>query len=185
MQLPGGIPMFGVTGASGSGKTTVLEVLVRVLKQRGWRVATLKHTPAGFTLDRPGKDSWRFARAGAEAVLLHSPGAWAVLGFPPHPLDPLRLGEALAAFYRALALPPPDLILVEGHHALDIPSIHVQGARGRAPGPRCLALVNGPQEAEHLADLVERTLGLTRPGQNPGSGGTAGAERGTREASQG
>ena len=183
--MPGGIPMFGVTGASGSGKTTVVEVLVRVLRQRGWRVATLKHAPAGFALDRPGKDSWRFARAGAEAVLLHSPGAWAALGHCGHPLDPLRLGEGLAAFYRALALPPPDLILVEGHHDLDIPSIHVQGGRPRAPGPRCLALVHDPQEAERLADLVEQALGLTGPGSSRGPDGAAGTESGTGEGSDG
>lgn len=176
--MSGGIPMFGITGASGSGKTTVLEALVRVLRQRGWRVAALKHTPAGFTLDRPGKDSWRLARAGAEAVLLHSSGAWAALGHSAEPLDPLRLGQALVAFCRALALPPPDLILVEGHHDLHIPSVHVQGGRQRTPGPGCLALVHGPQDAEHLADLVERALGLSRPGHaRPGAASAAASVR--------
>lgn len=182
--MPSGIPMFGVTGASGSGKTTLLEALVRVLKQRGWRVATLKHTPAGFTIDRPGKDSWRLARAGAEAVLMHSPRAWAVLGYAAQPPDPLRLGEALAAFYRALALPPPDLLLVEGHHDLDIPSVHVQDGR-RPPGPRCLALVHGAEEAEGLADLVEQALGLTGRRSNPQLGDATGTGISAREGPEG
>ncbi|MDI6894091.1 MAG: molybdopterin-guanine dinucleotide biosynthesis protein B [Bacillota bacterium] len=175
--MPDDIPMFGVTGTSGSGKTTLLEALIRVMRDRGWRVVALKHTPGGFSLDRPGKDSWRFARAGAEAVLLHSPQNWALLGQPGHPLDPSRLGVALAAFYRSLGLPPPDVILVEGHHGLDIPSVHVQTPDlHRDPGPRCLARVHGPEEAEHLADLIEQTLGLDSPNRRrfadnpPGTG---------------
>lgn len=156
-----GVPMFGVTGASGSGKTTVMEALVSALRARGWRVAALKHSPGGFALDHPGKDSWRLARAGAQFVLLHSPAAWAVMGHTAEPLPPARLGMALAAFCQCLGLAPPDLLLVEGHHDLGIPSVHVQGADGRRePGPGCLALVQGPEEAERLADLVEATLGL-------------------------
>ncbi|MEW6545897.1 MAG: molybdopterin-guanine dinucleotide biosynthesis protein B [Bacillota bacterium] len=162
--MPGGIPMFGITGASGTGKTTVLEALIRALRERGWRVAALKHSPGGFSLDRPGKDSWRLARAGAEAVLLHSPGSWAVLGYGAEHLDPARLAEALAAFYHSLGLPRPDVILVEGHHHLEIPSVHVQGpGPSRDPGPGSLRVARGPQDAPELAVLVEETLGLRRP----------------------
>lgn len=161
--MPEAVPMFGITGASGSGKTTVLEALVVVLRERGWRVAVLKHTPGGFSLDRPGKDSWRFARAGAELVMLHSDRALAVLGQTEVPLDPARAATALPAFCRHLGVPPPDLLLVEGHHGLGVPSVHVEGpGRHRPPGPGCLRAVRGPEEAHRLADLVEQTLGLVR-----------------------
>lgn len=62
-------------GHSGSGKATFLEKVVRELKGRGYRIAVIKHTPHGFDMDRPGKDSVRFATAGADAVAVSSPRA--------------------------------------------------------------------------------------------------------------
>lgn len=62
-----------VAASSNSGKTTLIEQVVRILKARGLRVAVVKHASKGFDLDRPGKDSWRFREAGADAVLLVGP----------------------------------------------------------------------------------------------------------------
>jgi molybdopterin-guanine dinucleotide biosynthesis protein B len=62
-----------VAASSNSGKTTLIEKLVRILKDRGLRVAVIKHASKGFELDRPGKDSWRFRKAGADAVMLVGP----------------------------------------------------------------------------------------------------------------
>jgi molybdopterin-guanine dinucleotide biosynthesis adapter protein len=59
-----------IAASSNSGKTTLIEKVVRILKGRGLRVAVIKHTAAGFDLDKPGKDSWRFQQAGADAVVL-------------------------------------------------------------------------------------------------------------------
>ena len=38
-------PIVSVVGKSKSGKTTLIEKLVQELKPRGYRVATIKHTP--------------------------------------------------------------------------------------------------------------------------------------------
>lgn len=38
-------PLVSVVGKSKSGKTTVIERLVQLLKSRGYRVATIKHAP--------------------------------------------------------------------------------------------------------------------------------------------
>jgi len=62
-----------VAASSNSGKTTLIEKVVRILKDRGLRVAVIKHASKGFELDRPGKDSWRFRKAGADAVMLVGP----------------------------------------------------------------------------------------------------------------
>ncbi len=59
-----------VSASSNSGKTTLIEKIVKHLKARGLRVAVVKHASAGFELDRPGKDSWRFQEAGADSVVL-------------------------------------------------------------------------------------------------------------------
>jgi molybdopterin-guanine dinucleotide biosynthesis protein B len=68
-----------VAASSNSGKTTLIEKVVRILKARGLRVAVVKHAPAGFELDKPGKDSWRFQQAGADTVVLAGPDRLAVM----------------------------------------------------------------------------------------------------------
>ena len=68
-----------IAASSDSGKTTLIEKVVRILKQRGLRVAVIKHASKGFELDRPGKDSWRFREAGADAVVLVGPDSIALM----------------------------------------------------------------------------------------------------------
>ncbi len=63
-----------VAATSNSGKTTLIEKIVAILKSRGMRVAVVKHASAGFDLDKPGKDSWRFQQVGANPVVLVGPG---------------------------------------------------------------------------------------------------------------
>ena len=50
-------PIVSVIGNSKSGKTTLIEKLVQELKSRGYRVATIKHTPQGVNFDEPGRDN--------------------------------------------------------------------------------------------------------------------------------
>jgi molybdopterin-guanine dinucleotide biosynthesis protein B len=68
-----------IAASSNSGKTTIIEKVVRILKDRGLRVAVIKHASKGFDLDRPGKDSWRFRAAGADAVVLVGPDSMAMM----------------------------------------------------------------------------------------------------------
>jgi molybdopterin-guanine dinucleotide biosynthesis protein B len=52
-------PLFGIAGWSNSGKTTLIEKLVRHFADRGLRVATIKHTHHKFDIDAPGSDTAR------------------------------------------------------------------------------------------------------------------------------
>ncbi len=67
--------MFGkvilaVVGSSQSGKTTAIEVLLKGLTKKGYKIGSAKHIPEqGFTIDSEGKDTWRHAKAGASTVL--------------------------------------------------------------------------------------------------------------------
>jgi molybdopterin-guanine dinucleotide biosynthesis protein B len=59
-----------VIGYKDSGKTRVVEELVRELSNRGYKVGTVKHVGApDFSIDREGTDTWRHARAGAHKVI--------------------------------------------------------------------------------------------------------------------
>ncbi len=65
-------PIVSIIGNSRSGKTTLVEKLIRELKSRGYQVATIKHAVEGMTFDKPDKDSWRHIQAGSEATVVSS-----------------------------------------------------------------------------------------------------------------
>jgi len=68
------MPIIAVVGSKRSGKTTAVEVLVRGLTKKGYRVATAKHiSEADFTIDTKGKDTWRHAQAGAKTIICVAP----------------------------------------------------------------------------------------------------------------
>lgn len=72
--------IIAVVGNKKSGKTTVIEVLVREFTKRGYKVATVKHIPeAEFTIDAKGKDTWRHAKAGACTVVSVAPNEVAII----------------------------------------------------------------------------------------------------------
>lgn len=91
---------------SGTGKTTYLERLIAALKARGVSVAAVKHDAHRFDADREGKDSWRFARAGADVVAVADGEKCAVFEYRP-----ASLAGLLAR------LPETDIVLVEGWYA--------------------------------------------------------------------
>lgn len=68
------IPVISIVGKrSNVGKTTVICKIVRELKDRQYKVATIKHHHKGdFEIDVPGKDSWKHAQAGSDLVVLSS-----------------------------------------------------------------------------------------------------------------
>ena len=70
-------PVLSVAApASGTGKTTFIEKLVPLLRERGVRTAVIKSDSHGFNLDTEGKDTARFMTAGAEAVAVSSPDGY-------------------------------------------------------------------------------------------------------------
>lgn len=73
MAAPTRIPVVSIVGKSDSGKTTLVEGLIRELVARGYRVASVKHHVHEVDVDQPGKDSWRHGRAGAVTTMISSP----------------------------------------------------------------------------------------------------------------
>lgn len=67
-----GIPILGFAAYSGTGKTTLIEKLVSNLKAKGLRIAVVKHDAHRIDIDREGKDSWRFSKAGADISIVSS-----------------------------------------------------------------------------------------------------------------
>jgi len=67
-QFP--VPLLGFAAFSGTGKTTLLELLIPLLVGQGLKVALVKHSHHDIELDKPGKDSYRLRKAGASQVVL-------------------------------------------------------------------------------------------------------------------
>lgn len=111
------IPLITIIGKSGSGKTTLLEKLITELKTRGYKLATVKHhSHRGFDVDKPGKDSWRFAQAGSDHVVIASPDKIASY----RQIDRERSLDEIAA-----TIDEVDLILVEGYKQAEKPAIEI------------------------------------------------------------
>ena len=72
-------PVLSIVGKSESGKTTLIEKIIPELKRRGYRVGIVKHAHHGFEMDRKGKDSYRHRQAGADTVMIASPGQIAMV----------------------------------------------------------------------------------------------------------
>jgi molybdopterin-guanine dinucleotide biosynthesis protein B len=114
---PTPIPIVTIIGKSGSGKTTLIEKLIRELSRLGYRLAAVKHhSHSGFEIDTPGKDSWRFAQAGSQQVVIAAPDKFATYRKLDHELN---LDEIATEIHDV------DLILVEGYKRSNKPSIEV------------------------------------------------------------
>jgi molybdopterin-guanine dinucleotide biosynthesis protein MobB len=110
-------PIVSIVGKSDAGKTTLLERLVPELKQRGYRIGTIKHDVHGFDIDHEGKDSWRHKHAGAQTVVISSPRKVAVI----KDVETEETIDALAKKY----FQDVDIILTEGYKREDKPKIEV------------------------------------------------------------
>ena len=111
------IPVVSFVGHSNSGKTTLLEKVVRELKIRGYRVAIVKHTHHDFEIDRPGKDTWRLTQAGGDIVVLASANKLTIVEH----LDEEPALDEISALFKAKV----DIVLTEGYKNGNTPKIVV------------------------------------------------------------
>lgn len=134
-------PLLAFVAASGTGKTTLLEQLIPLLRAHGLRLAVIKHTHHDFDIDQPGKDSYRMRAAGAQQVMVASRRRWALLTEHSDGRPEPQLAELVQALDRSAL----DLILVEGfkHEAVSKIELH-RPALGKAPlfpsDPRIIAV---------------------------------------------
>lgn len=148
-----GAPVLAVCGFSGSGKTTLLEAVIPRLVERGLAVAIVKHDAHGFEVDKPGKDSDRFFRAGA-TVALSGPdqqferrGRHATVSLPSMLA---RLGCE------------HDIVFVEGHKDVALPKLWMANAENSEAPPEVTNILRTlPWNSDRILafmDFVDRWL---------------------------
>lgn len=116
-----GIATLGFAAFSGTGKTTLLEQLIPLLKERGLSVSVIKHAHHQFDIDHEGKDSYRLRKAGAAETLVASGTRWALI----HENSPPQQEPDLTYLISRLDVSQIDLVLVEGFKHEAFPRIEL------------------------------------------------------------
>lgn len=125
------IPIISFVGYSGSGKTTLLTKVIQQFKEKGYRVATIKHDAHRFKIDHEGKDTWKYAQAGSDLVIINS--------------------EEKLAYIEKLAKPIPLEQVIHNIEGVDI--IFVEGYKHEFP-PKIL-VVRRESDFELLSELQD------------------------------
>ncbi len=141
--------ILNIYGYQDSGKTATVEKLVKKLVQKGYRVASVKHSGIDEDIDEKGKDTWRHWKAGSDPVVL-STKKGAV--FFIH--SELSSYEIIDGLRRSHA---PDVIILEGFKDSNTyPKISIGDIK-----PRKGTVMSNPTLAV-LIDYVEKEVAFER-----------------------
>ena len=154
--------IFAVSGLSKTGKTTVVEAMVRSYSTKGFSTATIKNSACkDLAVENPGTDTSRHRKAGAAATILRSPDITAIVQKKQLSLEELLIGIDY------------DIVILEGFGSLDIPKIVTAASfidadtkytpntfafsgklAASAASYRSLPVINCFADAERLAELA-------------------------------
>ncbi|MDR1977516.1 MAG: molybdopterin-guanine dinucleotide biosynthesis protein B [Synergistaceae bacterium] len=108
--------VIAVCGVKNSGKTTLLVHVLPVLRERGLRVAVIKHDGHDFDPDVKGTDSYRLRTSGALGVAVYSRGRFMIVREEASPTV-----EDLTLYFQDM-----DLVLLEGGKNSNYPKLVVR-----------------------------------------------------------
>ncbi|EAC8462457.1 molybdopterin-guanine dinucleotide biosynthesis protein B [Listeria monocytogenes] len=101
-----------IIGFKNSGKTTLLNALIRASRKENYTVSAIKHDAHDFSVDHAGTDSYSFQESGAAAVVIANSRQYAVIE---------QTGIDLKTAIQKL--PESDIILIEGYKEGPFPKI--------------------------------------------------------------
>jgi molybdopterin-guanine dinucleotide biosynthesis protein B len=131
-----------------SGKTYLLEQVIREMKLRGKKITAVKHANHQHVVDQEGKDTFKFAQNGADRIILFSPDGMLMY----------EDGHPDVEHVFASAAHGMDLILVEGFKAGPFRKIEVFNEELYAT-PLCLE----QQDPQYIAIVSREPLDVAIP----------------------
>ena len=144
-----------VCGIKNSGKTALLEKIVRSLVLRGYRVAVIKHDGHDFSCDIPQTDSWRFVEAGACGAAVFSKRQIFIRKLCDEENgeeDPALIVNSLKKSFS-----DADVILVEGCKGLPVRKIEVvrsEVSKQPSSNPEGRFLIVSDLPEEHFGEMT-------------------------------
>ena len=158
--------VVSIIGTKKSGKTTTVENLILELTKRGYLVAAVKHVPEkdNFTIDTPGKDTYRYAEHGAKTII----------AFSANEIATIEKVKAEEVAFDALIqrCQGNDIVLVEGlkkemGERHDIPKIAVTKTKEEAEYAlktyQPILAFSGPYDSHRLTPEIPYINALTKP----------------------
>jgi len=159
--------VIAVVGGKKVGKTTTTENLIDELTKRGYRVAAIKHiSEPEWTIDTPGKDTFRFAKKGANPIIVLAPNETVTIAKGATEKIPL---SALLKKARG-----SDVVLTEGFKRTvakktAVPKIVVVTSKEQAEAAqktyKPILAFSGPYDTHELFPATPYVNGLTEPGK--------------------
>ncbi len=104
---------------SGTGKTTLIVKIIKILSDRGYKVSSVKHTDHDFEADIPGKDSWMHKNAGAFSTMLISKDKAAFFSDIDSSFD-TGIEAVLSKYFVG-----SDIVIIEGFKDLKVKKIEL------------------------------------------------------------
>ena len=144
------VPAIGFYGFSGSGKTTILVSLIKLLRDRNINCAVIKKTNRSHPFESKEKDTAKFRDAGALITVFHTPTetSYSIRGDTKH-------GELIQNINTMARV---DCVFIEGANSPEIPKIRI----GKKPiRENTIADYNG-----NLDDLLKIVLIIIDRGES-------------------
>lgn len=107
--------VIAMSGIKNSGKTTLITRLIPYLKEKGIKIATIKHDGHDFEPDREGTDTYRHRKSGAYGVGIFSQNKWMIIKEE----EDVPISKFIDQF------PEADLIFLEGFKYSNYPKIEI------------------------------------------------------------
>lgn len=123
--------IFAISGEKNSGKTTLIEAMLPIFKEKGIKTAVIKHDGHSFEPDVPGTDTFRFLKSGAQGTAVFDSEKFMLVKYCS-----LSETELFKAF------PEADLILIEGLKHSSYPKIVLKAGEWKDPGETALFIMN-------------------------------------------
>jgi len=174
--------VVAAVGVSGSGKTITLEYLISHLSAEGYRIGSIKHVHhKGFTMDKEGTNTWRYAKAGSKVIVAISPEEIDIIKKNHLALNDLNDIIALLEHEKL------DVVFIEGFHSLiakrhDVPKIitakdeqgleqtlegtiepiiaiaGVVAKNSTSPTYRNIPIIKVPEDGQKLIEIVKKMV---------------------------
>tara|TARA_Y100000741_G_C18097715_1_gene495521 strand:- start:217 stop:699 length:483 start_codon:yes stop_codon:yes gene_type:complete len=110
--------IIGIVGWKNTGKTFFVSKIIKKLKSKNYRIASIKHAHHTFDIDHPNTDSYIHRISGSSQVIISSSKRWAKINEIENQNEK-KLDELISEISET------DIVIVEGYKNENHPKIEI------------------------------------------------------------